>query len=500
MRYAAPRWATKRDPSRPTDGGLVAAASLLYAGGPLMGWQREVADVALERDPETGRYVYDSITLIVGRRAGKTRLTHGVPLTRGLLGPVALTRPNGSLARVPFLAASTAQNATQAIKRLSETYDAFREGAPDGIAKSCRFLSGVNHAAIELNYRTRRHGRWARNGSMSKLSVFPPTPHAVRGDKYLFLSIDEALTLTLNDGREILEAARPTLSEFAGEAQLWVVSNEGKQSSGFLAERKRLGRQAVEEGRQSGTAYFEWSMAEDGDPTDPAVWRAAHPAVGETLTESALARDLEELGVDAFAREYLNYSAPAAHALPPLAALWPTLPTDSLASGLPPRRSYAFEVSHDRSTAGIVAAWASGDSVALSVVDYRPGEGTHWLRESLRELAQHERTQLIAYDAAGAASAVGRILEHEYPQRIRAAKAGSPRASAGGLIDLATSHNLRHDGDPELAASAAGARVRDYGETVYWDRRHSDSDPSLVIAASLAADAAQRARSEPVIV
>ena len=102
MRYAAPRWATKRDPSRPTDGGLVAAASLLYAGGPLMGWQREVADVALERDPETGRYVYDSITLIVGRRAGKTRLTHGVPLTRGLLGPVALTRPNGSLARVPF--------------------------------------------------------------------------------------------------------------------------------------------------------------------------------------------------------------------------------------------------------------------------------------------------------------------------------------------------------------------------------------------------------------
>ena len=499
MHYAAPRWATKRDPSRPTDGGLVAAASMLYAGGPLMGWQRMIADVALERYPDTGAYVYDSVTVLVGRRAGKTRLTHGVPLTRGLLGPVAMTRPNGSRVRVPYLAASTAQNATQAIKRLSETYDAFREVAPDGIAKSCRFLSGVNHAAIELNYRTRRHGRWQRNGSMSKLSVFPPTPHAVRGDKYLFLSIDEALTLTLNDGREILEAARPTLSEFAGEAQLWVVSNEGKASAGFLAERKRLGRQAVEEGRQSGHAYFEWSMSESDDPTSPDVWRRSHPALGETLTESALARDLEELGTDAFAREYLNYSVPEAHVLPPLASLWPTLQATSLARGLPERRSFAFEVSHDRMTAGIVAAWVDGDSVCLSVVDYRPGSGTHWLRDALRDLAASDRTQLIAYDAAGAASAVGRILEHERGDKIRAAKAGSPRASAGGLIDLATAGKLRHDGDPELSASAAGSRVRDYGETVYWDRRHSDADPTLVIASSLAADAAQRARHEPTI-
>lgn len=496
MGSASPRYSTQRTPGRATDGTLVAAASRLYAGGPLMAWQKHVADIAGERDPDTGLLVYDTVTLIVGRRAGKTRITHGVPLARGLMGPVTITRPTGAVATVPYLAASTAQNATQAIKRLAETYDTFREYAPPAITKSCRMLSGVNHAAIELNYRRREHGHYRRNPWASKLSVFPPTPHGVRGDKYLFLSIDEALTLTATDGAEIMQAARPTLSEFAGHAQLWIVSNEGQESAGFLRQRKESGRAAVLEGRNTGHAYFEWSMSPDDDPANPDVWRNVHPALGETLTESALARDLEELGLDAFAREYLNYSAPADVAGPPLAAVWESLAA-ATPDVLPAQRAYAFEVSYGRDTGVIVAAWVIPEGVQIAVVDQRPG--TAWLAAEIEKLARHDKTATIVYDSLGPAAGLGRILEHRKLPKLSAAGSGDPRAACGAFIDLAIENRLRHDGDTELAASAAGALTRPSGDALYFDRRRSPVDVAPIVAASLAALAALRPAPVPFI-
>ena len=75
---------------------------------------------------------------------------------------------------------------------------------------------------------------------------------------------------------------------------------------------------------------------------------------------------------------------------------------------------------------------------------------------------------------------------------MTAVKVGDGRASAGGLIDLARNRAIRHDGNLELMASAAGARTRTVGESIWWDRRNSEADPTLVIAAGLAASVAQR--------
>ena len=494
---APPLYATNRTHSRPTDGALTAAASRLFAGGPLLPWQQYVADVAGERDPDTGLLVYDTVTLVIGRRAGKTRLTHGVPMSRALMGPLTVRRPTGAEIRIPFLAASTAQNSTQAIKRLRETWDVFRETTGPEIASTCRMLSGVNNAALELNYRRRNKGRWESNPWASRLSVFPPTPHGVRGDRYLFLSIDEALTLTLDDGADIMEAARPTLSEFAGHAQLWIVSNEGKESAGFLNERKRLGRAGVEDGRNTGNAYFEWAMTKDDDPTDPAVWHRVHPALGLTLTEAALQRDLEEFGIDAFAREYLNYTPEREELGPLLAGLWDRL-SEPLPATLPPRRSFAFEVSYDRSSAVILAAWVTDAGVSVSVVDSRPGTG--WLPAAVTALAGHERTGSVVYDALGPAADIGRLLEHKRVQRVEAVGSGDPRAACGAFIDLVRESRLHHDGDPELAAAATGAITRPVGDLIYWDRRRSPVDIAPIVAATLAVHAAQRPPAEGFIV
>jgi hypothetical protein len=48
-----PLFATPRDPSRDTLGGAVATIAE-QLGTPLMPWQRQVADVAMELDPATG--------------------------------------------------------------------------------------------------------------------------------------------------------------------------------------------------------------------------------------------------------------------------------------------------------------------------------------------------------------------------------------------------------------------------------------------------------------
>ena len=76
-----PLFATPRDPSRATLGGAVAAVAE-QLGTPLMPWQRLVADVALELDPQTGLLAYGEVDLTTPRQSGKTTLELAVLVHR----------------------------------------------------------------------------------------------------------------------------------------------------------------------------------------------------------------------------------------------------------------------------------------------------------------------------------------------------------------------------------------------------------------------------------
>src|SRR5215217_7263151 len=78
-----PRWASPRSPDRQTLGPRVAEVADLL-GTPLMPWQRHVADVALELDPETGLLAYREVILTVPRQSGKTTLLLAVMTHRAL--------------------------------------------------------------------------------------------------------------------------------------------------------------------------------------------------------------------------------------------------------------------------------------------------------------------------------------------------------------------------------------------------------------------------------
>ena len=65
-----PKYATRRNPANPTFGARIAAVAA-YLGGSLMPWQRQVADVALELDPnDPGAWRYPVVVVTVPRQAG----------------------------------------------------------------------------------------------------------------------------------------------------------------------------------------------------------------------------------------------------------------------------------------------------------------------------------------------------------------------------------------------------------------------------------------------
>ena len=80
------RGGTARDPGRRTDGAIVAKFAELL-GTPLLPWQRMVADVAGELDPDTGTYFYDTVILSTPRQCGKSTLVDAIDTRNSQWGP-----------------------------------------------------------------------------------------------------------------------------------------------------------------------------------------------------------------------------------------------------------------------------------------------------------------------------------------------------------------------------------------------------------------------------
>ena len=68
-----PKFATPRDPSRPTRGTRQGQFARIWLGQPFMPWQQQLADVAGELRPD-GLPVYPMVVATLQRRAGKSHL------------------------------------------------------------------------------------------------------------------------------------------------------------------------------------------------------------------------------------------------------------------------------------------------------------------------------------------------------------------------------------------------------------------------------------------
>ena len=229
----APRFATLRSPERPTYGPVIARVSEAL-GRPLYPWQRYVADVAGEVLPN-GDWAYESIMMLVPRRAGKNTLVEAATVQR-CTGPV------------PASVWMTAQKRDNAVKRWNDVRLSLARSSMRGIREIARAKVSQAFEVIEF-----------RNGSTFR--PFAPDEESMHGEAPDLVHIDELWALSLRDKKLIQAGYRPEWAFRSG--QEWKFSAAGRRGrSGWLEHEREVGRAAVRAGKTRGVAYFEWSAPE----------------------------------------------------------------------------------------------------------------------------------------------------------------------------------------------------------------------------------------------
>lgn len=424
-----------------------------------MPWQQHVADVVGEVDPDTGLLVYREINLLVPRQSGKTTLT----LAKAVHRAVGVAAQHG-----PQRIVYTAQKGRDARAKFLDEHVPIVERSAFGRRRPPLFTVRKSQMIGEAIL-------W-RNGSQHGISA--PTETAGHGGTVDEVFLDEAFAhvdWTLEQGLRPTMITRP-------QPQLWVLSTAGTPKSVYLWAKVEAGRQRCVDGTRSSIAYFEWSADDDDDPGDPETWRRCMPALGYTVSESAIAAEFEAMSLPEFKRAYLNVWDPRRGAPVISADQWSSLadarsrPEDPLA--------FSFDISPDRAWAAVAVAGRRADGLLhLEVVDHRPG--TDWLIGRLAELQERHRPKVIAADYAGPGGSLKAELERRQLV-VREVTAREHAQACGSFYDAAMAGWLRHLGQPTLAAAVDGAVKRPLGDAWAWSRKSSSVDICPLVAVTLA--------------
>ena len=449
---APPRFATRRSPGRPTLGDAVARVAALL-GTPPLPWQRLVLDVALELEAD-GRPAFREVRVTVPRQQGKTA---------GLLLPVMVHRALGGVDPRPQRILYTAQDRNHAREKWSEQ------------------VEHLDRSPLRRLYTVRRSNgseaiRW-RTGSVH--GVTASGERSGHGFTLDLGVIDEAFAQT--DDR-LEQAFRPAMVT-RPDAQLWVVSTAGTEESVFLRERVEDGRARVEADQRDGVAYFEWSAPDDAAVDDPATWAAAMPALGHTVDLATVRADLGAMDEAEFARAYLNRWRPGGT---PVFELADWVACHDPGSSAQLELGFGVDVAPDRGHASIAVAGSRPDGrVHLELVERRAG--TDWVVGRLAELVERHAPVALALDPAGpAGSLVTDLTRLPRVPPLVLVTARQYAQACGQLYDDVAVRRIAHRAQPALDDAVVAARRRSSGDSWVWARPTGGTDPSPLIAATLA--------------
>jgi phage terminase large subunit-like protein len=420
---------------------------------PLMSWQQQVADTALELRDD-GTLAYRDVVVHVPRQQGKSRLLLVVMLARALAEPRQGIR-------------YSAQSGVMARSKLVDDWLPELQQSPIGSMFTTRLVNGhealrfSNGSRIELVATTRKSG----HGLVIDLAV-----------------IDEAFALADSRLEQALKPAMVTRPS----PQLWVVSTAGTpEESPYLWSKVEAGRQLAGAGLDVGVAYFEWSAPEDADPADREAWYSCMPALGHTIDESAIEADLASMPLPDFQRAYLNqWRAPASDPVIPLER-WRELADPYSESPVPQVLAIDASPEGTTDTAAIAAAAQRDDGrIHVGVLEHGPGRG--WVVERMAELFREHSRRKVLVDARGPARELVDDLEHAGVRRIVVTSAGEMTMACEGFLRAVNEGRIAHRGTAELTAAIDGARKRTLGDSWAWKRRGSSSDITPLVGATLA--------------
>lgn len=430
-----------------------------------MPWQRYVADVALEIDPDTGRLIYREVVLTVPRQSGKTTLLLSLMVQRAL--------GFGTRQRILY----TAQTRGAARMKWEEEHV---EVLKKSIWKNdFKVKLQLGHEAI----------KW-KNGS--RHGVIPSTSTAGHGETLDLGVIDEAFAQVDNRLEQAFKPAMITRPM----PQQWVVSTAGTVKSVFLKSKVEAGRKRVEAGVNTGVAYFEWSAPNDDDPEDEEVWWGCMPALGYTIDIQAIRDDKESMDLADFRRAYLNQWPDASvdkWRVIKEQAWTDCIDGDSVLTG---RVAFGLDCTPEK-TYGAIGAWGKNEAGIgqLEITDHSAGTG--WMLDRALVLAVKWNPKCFVIDSKSEAGSfinplkagLSRLykegqLEHEIP--VISPNINEICHACGEFNDAVRYSKMVHLGDKAMAYALAGADKRVIGDSWAWSRRTTDEDISPLYAGTLA--------------
>lgn len=335
-------------------------------GQPLLPWQRYVADVALEIDPSTGRFVYSKILGTVQRQAGKTTLDLSTNVQNALMP--SINERTGQ--RTPRKVWYTAQSGQHASEKFLDQMDNLWSPAKalSRLAKQPRRSNGSQLLKFLQGSEFRPH---------------PPTAdslHSKQSDKN---TIDELWAFTTVQYQALLGAISPTTTTrqmaTGQRTQLWLWSTEGTIESTALneeLERARAGDPAV--------CFFDWGIPKDADPTDLKEVARWHPGYGHLFDMSVLRDRQGELPPGEFARAYGNRRTGSSERLLPEAAWSASRFSDPIPEGARVAIGAARGVDDVDTTIALAGRDAQGRMI-VEVYEWAPG--THWATQRIVDIA-----------------------------------------------------------------------------------------------------------------
>jgi phage terminase large subunit-like protein len=423
----------------------------------MQGWQSAVNAVAGEVNPDTGDMVHGVVVLHVPRRAGKSAICLA-QLARRVIG-----QPRSQ----SWYTAQTGGDAGRVFRR--EWLPVLRSS---GLARRLKVSLRAGAEAFEL----------AERGSSA--TCFAPVEASLHGTNVDLAVIDEAWAHDDDAGRGIELAVFPAQLTRPG-AQTWIVSAGGTLASTWFDGWLERAEAALDAGRP-GIALFEWGAdagAADYDPASPATWWTAHPALGDTIRESALAAELERASdVAAFERSCLNvWPRPRQLGSALDLEAWVAL-ADLEVAATP--AVCAFDVSIDRSSASMATAGRARDGrTVVEVVNHR--RGVDWVEGDVRAWRRANPAGLVVADALAAGTMADR-LETAGVEVLRTGPSQMGRACAD-LVDQVNAATLAHRAQAVVDDALAGAGRRLLLDGWAWSRRGSSIDITPIVAVTLAA-------------
>lgn len=474
MKCPKPKYATQRDVSVPTLGGVVAAVAEKVRGSAPMPWQKYVLDVSHELSTQyPGEWKYQTVIVSVPRQSGKSHMLADIHLHRML-----------SFHR--HLAVMTAQTGKDASKRWKQIVDSIN---PSGLDKFD--IKRGNGAQLVTFLPTG-----------SNLSPFAPRASSIHGDSLALATIDEAWAFSEVQGNDLEGAISPTFLTVPN-SQLWIVSTRGTANSAWLNSLIDKGRAAVND-PASRIAYFEWSADEHEADSDPYsdTTLAFHPALGHTQT----ARKIRDVGSKAsigeWRRAYLNLPTEQTETAIDM-AVWASLawdydpdtkerPTPASAQDI----VIAWDTAIDGSAASIAAAWLDEDNHPQTQI-IATAPGTTWLRRALDNLSRQGYRAIISDDSGSNRTLHAELMPMLASGEIIGWKEYGSACQA--LLDRVREGSLTHDGHPALTKALYGTSIRRSGNIQIIDVAKSTTPQDALRATAIAAWAAVERLATPAL-